>query len=61
LTIVFGVIGIGCYAAGLALHLMAPQWLRTSDYLYNIGHGFAPLAVYNWLAGSLRERNKPET
>ena len=60
LTIVLALVGLACYAAGLTLHLYNLSWLRTSDFLYNIGHGFFPLAVFNALAGRLREVNKPE-
>jgi hypothetical protein len=68
LSITFLVIGFACYLSGLWLHFVGPpsaepgkvEWLRTSDFLYNIGHGFFPLAVYNFLAGHLREVNKPE-
>jgi hypothetical protein len=65
LSITFLLIGLGCYLAGLVLHFVGPpsdkvEWLRTSDFLYNIGHGFFPLAIYNFMAGRLREVNKPE-
>lgn len=68
LSVVFFATGAGCYLAGLWLHHLGPaptcpsevEWLRTSDFLFNIGHGFFPLAIYNMLAGRLREVNKPE-
>ena len=60
LTIAMGVAGLVCYVGGWIMHVLTPDWLRTSDFLYNIGHGFFPLAVYNMLAGRLRELNRPE-
>jgi hypothetical protein len=30
------------------------------DIVVGFGHGSAAVALYNWLAGFLRERNKPE-
>jgi hypothetical protein len=60
LTITLGVIGAVTYAAGVAGYWIAPEWLETRDFLRNLGHGFAPLAAYNWMAGRLREVNKPE-
>jgi hypothetical protein len=60
LSVVMLVIGLGCYLEGLLLHLFMNEWLRTSDFAYNIGHGFFPLAIYNFGAGKLREINKPE-
>jgi hypothetical protein len=54
------VIGGGCYLEGLLLHTFMNEWLRTSDFMYNLGHGVAPLALYNFGAGYFRETNKPE-
>jgi hypothetical protein len=52
--------GLACYAIGLAMHIWWNEWLRTSDFMYNLGHGILPLAIYNFGAGIWRERNKPE-
>jgi hypothetical protein len=55
LSIVLAVTGLGTYAIGYAI-----DELRLSDFFLNLGHGFFPLAVFNALAGQLREVNKPE-
>jgi hypothetical protein len=60
LTIVFLILGLVTYGAGIAGHWLAPEWLETRDFLRNLGHGFFPLALYNMLSKPLREVNKPD-
>jgi hypothetical protein len=52
-------IGLVCYVIGLSLHYIG-DWLRTSDFFFNLGHAFFPLGVFGYLSGPLKEVNKPE-
>lgn len=53
-------LGLVCYVVGCAGYWVAPPYIETRDFIRNLGHGFFPFAVYNWLAGKYREVNRPE-
>jgi hypothetical protein len=54
------VLGLVPYAIGTGMVWWLPDNLELRDFIRNLGHGFFPLAVYNFGAGYFREVNKPE-
>ena len=59
LSIVLGILGLTTYAIGITL-AVTTDWVRISDFILNLGHGFFPIAVFYFFSGPLRERNRPE-
>jgi hypothetical protein len=55
LTIVLALLGV--MFIGIAIPLREGTWF---DIIVGFGHGCGAVALYNWLAGPLKERNKPE-
>jgi len=59
LTVVLTFLGLSATALAVwyVWPLEADRWF---DLLSGLGAGFLTVALFNWLSGPLRERNKPE-